>query len=94
MSIIIKPIVTEKVSSAEEFGRYGFVVDEKANKIEIKKAIESKYGVSVAAVNTIRYAGKAKRNKKTWAYDGRTSSYKKAIITVKPGEIIDIYSNI
>lgn len=95
MSVIVKPIITEKMSTLEEkLGRYGFVVKETANKVEIKKAIESTYGVTVEAVNTMRYAGKAKRNRKTWQMDGRTPSYKKAIVTLKEGEVIDIYGNI
>lgn len=94
MSIIIKPIVTEKVTSVEEKGVYGFVVADDANKIQIKNAVEAKYGVSVKAVNTLNHAGKRKRNKKTWQQDGRTASYKKVYVTVKSGELIDIYSNI
>lgn len=95
MSIIVKPIITEKMSALEEkLGRYGFIVNESANKIEIKNAVEGAYGVSVVSVNTMRYAGKAKRNRKTWQMDGRTPSFKKAIITLKEGEVIDIYGNI
>lgn len=95
MSVIVKPIITEKMSTLEEnLGRYGFIVKETANKVEIKKAIESTYGVTVEAVNTMRYAGKVKRNRKTWQMDGRTPSYKKAIVTLKDGEVIDIYGNI
>jgi large subunit ribosomal protein L23 len=95
MSVIVKPIITEKMSALEEkLGRYGFIVDESANKLVIKKAIELTYGVSVQSVNTMRYAGKTKRNRKTWTMDGRTPSYKKAIVTVKEGEVIDIYGNI
>ena len=95
MSVIVKPILTEKMSNLEEkLGRYGFIVENSANKIQIKKDVESTYGVTVESVNTMRYAGKTKRNRKTWAMDGRTTSYKKAIITLKEGEVIDIYGNI
>jgi large subunit ribosomal protein L23 len=95
MSVIIKPIITEKMSTLEEkLGRYGFIVQNSANKVQIKKDVESAYGVTVESVNTMRYAGKTKRNRKTWAMDGRTTSFKKAIITLKEGEVIDIYSNI
>ena len=95
MSVIVKPIITEKMSNLEEkLGRYGFIVENSANKVQIKKDVESTYGVTVESVNTMRYAGKTKRNRKTWAMDGRTTSYKKAIITLKEGEVIDIYGNI
>jgi large subunit ribosomal protein L23 len=95
MSVIVKPIITEKMSNLEEnLGRYGFIVENSANKIQIKKDVESTYGVTVESVNTMRYAGKTKRNRKTWSMDGRTTSFKKAIITLKEGEVIDIYSNI
>ena len=78
----------------EKLGRYGFIVENSANKVQIKKDVEATYGVTVESVNTMRYAGKAKRNRKTWAMDGRTSSFKKAIVTLKEGEVIDIYGNI
>jgi len=95
MSVIVKPIITEKMSALEEkLGRYGFIVADTANKLQIKTAVEETYGVSVKAINTMRYAGKAKRNRKTWQMDGRTPSFKKAIITLKEGEVIDIYGNI
>lgn len=95
MSVIVKPLITEKMSALEEkLGRYGFVVANDANKVQIKKAIEKTYGVSVVDVNTMRYAGKTKRNRKTWQMDGRTPSFKKAIVTLAEGEVIDIYGNI
>tara|TARA_B100000459_G_C8471245_1_gene154389 strand:- start:199 stop:486 length:288 start_codon:yes stop_codon:yes gene_type:complete len=95
MSVIVKPIITEKMSNLEEkLGRYGFIVENSANKVQIKKDVEATYGVIVESVNTMRYAGKAKRNRKTWAMDGRTRSFKKAIVTLKEGEVIDIYGNI
>lgn len=95
MSILIKPLVTEKISALNEKGKYGFVVDRKANKVEIAKAIEKAYGVSVEAVNTMIYAGKDKtKYTKSKIIAGRTSAYKKAIITVAEGEVIDFYSGI
>lgn len=95
MSILIKPIVTEKISALNESGTYGFVVDKEANKIEIKKAIESAYGVNVSSVRTMNYQGKDKtRQTKTKIVSGRTKGFKKAIVTVADGEVIDFYSGI
>jgi large subunit ribosomal protein L23 len=94
--IIFKPIVTEKLTSlGEKLNRYGFVVDKTANKIQIKKAVEELYGVTVTDVNTMRYAGKVKsRNTKSGIIAGKKNSYKKAILTLAEGEKIDFYSNI
>jgi len=96
MKILIKPIITEKLTDlGEKLNRYGFIVRKTANKLEIKKAVEDLYGVKVDAVNTIRYSGKNKsRNTKSGVIVGRTASVKKAIITVAAGEKIDFYSNI
>lgn len=95
MSVLIKPLVTEKVSALNEKGKYGFVVDRKANKVEIKKAVEKMYGVTVEDVNTMNYLGKSKsRYTKSRIVTGRTPSYKKAIVTVADGEVIDFYSEI
>ena len=95
MDILIKPLVTEKASEGNESGKYGFIVNKKANKIEIKKAVEKMYGVNVVSVNTLNHLGKVKRrHSKTRIMSGRTASYKKAIITVADGEIIDFYSGI
>ncbi len=96
MSILIKPIVTEKMTDqGEEMNRYGFIVDKTANKIEIKRAVEELYGVTVQSVNTMRYGGKAKsRFTKSGIITGKSKSYKKAIITLAEGENIDFYSNI
>ncbi|NMM49433.1 50S ribosomal protein L23 [Marinigracilibium pacificum] len=95
MSVLIKPIVTEKVSEMNESGKYGFVVSRKANKLQIKKAVEQAYGVSVEAVNTINVLGKKKtRYTKSQILSGRKPSYKKAIVTVAEGEVIDFYSGI
>ena len=96
MSIIIRPIITEKMTAqAEKLNRYGFIVDKRADKLQIRKEIEELYGVKVDAVNTIRYAGKRKsRYTKAGFVEGRTNAYKKAIVTLKDGQTIDFYSNI
>jgi len=96
MNILIKPIITEKMTDlGQKLNRYGFMVHKEANKVQIKKAVEELYGVEVASVNTINYAGKNKsRYTKTGLINGRTNATKKAIITVAKGETIDFYSNI
>ena len=95
MTILIKPLVTEKVSALNEQGQYGFVVNRKANKVEIKKAVEKAYGVTVESVNTMLYAGKDKtKYTKSRVIAGRTSSFKKAIVKVAEGEVIDFYGGI
>jgi large subunit ribosomal protein L23 len=95
MSILKKPLVTEKITALNEKGKYGFIVDAKANKIEIKKAVEKMYGVTVEYVRTIRYQGKLKtKYTQSKVISGRTSTYKKAIVSVKEGEVIDFYGNI
>jgi large subunit ribosomal protein L23 len=96
MDILLKPIVTEKMTDhGESLGRFGFIVDKKANKLQIKKAVEEMYGVNVVAVNTMIYAGKSKsRYTRTGIIRGRAITYKKAIVTLAEGETIDFYSNI
>ena len=96
MSVILKPVITEKMSQAsEKMNRYGFLVDKKANKLQIKKAIKDIYGVEVDSVNTMIFAGKRKtRYTKTGFITGNENSYKKAIVTLAKGETIDFYSNI
>ena len=95
MSILKKPLVTEKVSSLNEKGMYGFFVDINANKVEIKKAVEKQYGVTVASVNTTSMMGKQKtRYTKAGVLAGRKPNYKKAIVTLAQGEVIDFYSNV
>jgi large subunit ribosomal protein L23 len=96
MEILIKPIVTEKMTNlGDKLHRYGFLVDKRASKVQITKAVEEMYGVTVTAVNTLRYGGKAKsRYSKSGVIQGRTSAVKKAIVTLKEGETIDFYSNI
>lgn len=96
MDILLKPIVTEKMTAqGEDLNRYGFRVAMKANKIQIKKAVEEMYDVTVTSINTMRYAGKKKsRNIRGGMTIGKTSSFKKAIITLAEGDTIDFYSNI
>lgn len=95
MSILIKPLVTEKASALNEVGKYGFVVDKNANKIQIKKAVEQAYGVTVEDVKTMIAPGKKRtRYTKTNILSGRSSSFKKAIVKVAEGEVIDFYSGI
>ncbi|MCF0211295.1 MAG: 50S ribosomal protein L23 [Bacteroidales bacterium] len=116
MNIIIKPLITEKMTKLTEAAaepqltriqrkkgialkaaenRYGFIVDKRANKIEIKKAVEEFYNVKVLDVNTMNYAGK---NKSRWTkaglLQGRTNAYKKAIVTLAPDNTIDFFTSI
>lgn len=94
MSVIIKPVISEKANCLTDLrGAYSFLVDTKANKIEIKKAIEEAYGVKVADVRTMIYAPKisAKYTKKGLQI-GKTNKLKKAVVTLVEGEVIDIFS--
>jgi len=96
MEILIKPIITEKLTAqGEKLNRYGFIVDRSANKIEIKNAIETTYGVKVASVNTQQYVGKVKtRNTTRGMAIGRVNRNKRAYVTLKDGETIDFYASI
>lgn len=97
MGIIIKPIVTEKLTAITDKvpNRFGFRVSPDANKLEIKKAVEEMYGVTVVDVNTCNYSGKLKkRYTKSGVISGKEASFKKAIVTLKEGETIDFFSNI
>ncbi|MBQ7697852.1 MAG: 50S ribosomal protein L23 [Paludibacteraceae bacterium] len=96
MAIIIKPIVTEKMTAAgEKLNRYGFRVERTANKLQIKKAVEEMYNVQVMDVNTMVVAPKRmQRWTRSGLLRGKTNSYKKAVVTLKEGETIDFYSNI
>jgi large subunit ribosomal protein L23 len=95
MSILKSPLVTEKVSALNEKGKYGFIVEGTANRIEIKNAVEKMYGVNVENVNTINVLGKKKtRFTKAGTLSGRKPDYKKAIVTLAQGEVIDFYNNI
>lgn len=94
--VLIKPVLSEKVNRlSEKLNRYTFIVDKKANKLEIKRAIEDFYGIQVEAVHTINVPSKAKqRYTKAGLLTGRKPAKKKAIVTVAEGETIDLYSNI
>jgi len=96
MDILIKPIITEKMTAqAEKLNRYGFVVAKQANKLEIKAAVEKMYSVKVDSVNTQQYVGKVKtRNTTQGVAVGRVNRNKKAIVTLKQGEVIDFYASI
>ncbi|MBQ1624343.1 MAG: 50S ribosomal protein L23 [Bacteroidales bacterium] len=96
MGILIKPLVTEKMTVlGDKMNRYGFLVEREANKVEIKKAVELMYGVSVKDVNTVNYHGKRKsRYTKDGLQTGRTNHYKKAFVTLAGDDKIDFYSNI
>lgn len=119
MAIIIKPLITEKMTKITDkssvdrtytpksgknkgqqitkkaTAKYGFIVQPDANKFEIKKEVESLYNVKVLNVNTLRYAGKrSARYTKAGLIKGQKNAYKKAIVTLKEGDVIDFYSNI
>jgi large subunit ribosomal protein L23 len=93
--ILIKPVITEKATKlADKRSTYAFVVNKDANKIEIRNAVEKMFNVSVDSVNTATMPGKPKsRSTKTAVVRGTKSSYKKAYVTLTPGEIIDIFGN-
>lgn len=94
--VLVKPILTEKANAQQEkLRRYAFRVDRRANKLEIKKAVEDFYGVNVVDVNTVVVPGKNKtRFTKAGYVQGRKPSYKKALVTVADGETIDLYASI
>jgi len=94
--ILIKPILTEKANAQQDkLSRYAFKVNRRANKLEIKTAVEQFYGVSVVDVNTLVVPGKSKtRSTKSGIISGVKSGYKKALVTVAEGESIDLYASI
>ena len=96
MGIIIKPIVTEKMTvQGEKLNRYGFIVDREANKLQIRDAVEKAYGLTVADVNTVNYHGKKKsRFTKAGILTGRMNHFKKAYVTLAGEDKIDFYANI
>ncbi|MBP7172673.1 MAG: 50S ribosomal protein L23 [Cloacibacterium sp.] len=95
MSIIIKPIISEKATYLTDLrGQYSFLVDTKANKIQIKNAVEEAYGVKVADVKTMIYAPKvSSKFTKKGLRVGKTNKLKKAVIHLQSGEVIDIFAN-
>jgi len=97
MAFIIKPLVTEKMTKITDKrpNRFGFIVRPEANKLQIKAEVESLYNVTVVDVNTAIYAGKrSARYTKAGLVRGQKNSFKKAIVTLKEGDSIDLYSNI
>ena len=95
MAILTKPILTEKATTYNDKGKFSFIVDKKANKVQVKKAVEKTYDVNVVSVNTINVLGKSvSKYTKTGIVTGRKPSYKKAIVQLKEGEFIDFYSQI
>jgi large subunit ribosomal protein L23 len=94
--VLLKPVLTEKMTSDSELlNVYGFIVDRKANKDQIKKAVETMYGVKVKAVRTMNYLGNNKRrHTKTTIQSGRTNHYKKAVVALVDGDTIDVFSSI
>lgn len=96
MSILIKPVITEKATADSELNnRFTFQVDPRTNKVEIKKAVEAAYGVSVEKVRTINVRPDRKsRYTKTGVVTGKTNAIKKAIVQLAEGDTIDFYNNI
>ena len=94
--VLIRPILTEKANAQQEkLRRFAFKVNTRANKLEIKKAVEEFYGITVVDVNTVIVPSKARsRSTKAGLIVGRKPGYKKALVTVAEGETIDLYSNI
>jgi large subunit ribosomal protein L23 len=94
--IIRKPIITEKATLAsEKLNRFSFEVDRKANKIEIKNAVEKMYNVKVRDVRTLNYGGGKSSVKFTnkGIVEQKSKLWKKAIVTVAEGETIDLFNN-
>jgi len=94
--ILIRPIVSEKMTQqGEKLNKYAFIVNPKANKLQIKQAVEQFYGVRVVDVNTMNYRGKVRRKyTKSGIINGRTNHFKKAIVTLAEGDTIDFFSQI
>ncbi|MBS3945694.1 MAG: 50S ribosomal protein L23 [Melioribacter sp.] len=93
-SILIRPLITEKMSGISEKhpNKFGFVVSVDANKIQIAKAIKDKFNVDAVSINTIRYKGKQRTQfTRKGRFTGKTAKFKKAIVTLKEGQTIDIF---
>ncbi len=86
--VLKRPVITEKSMSLQEENKYTFVVDLKANKVEIKQAVEQMFNVKVLKVRTMRYKGKMKRVRQVL---GKTPDYKKAIVTLQEGNKIELF---
>ncbi|UBM59765.1 50S ribosomal protein L23 [Marinilongibacter aquaticus] len=95
MSVLKRPIITEKTQRLNAEGKYTFEVGMDSNKIQIAKAVEDMYGVTVTGVSTIRQIGKKKsRMTRSKVTSGKTSTFKKAVVTVKEGDLIDFYADL
>lgn len=96
MGVILKPVITEKMTEkGEKLHQFGFIVAKKANKIQIKSEVETLYNVQVVSVNTMTYSGKRKsRFTKAGVLSGKTNAFKKAVVTLAEGDSIDFFSNI
>ena len=94
--VLVRPLITEKMTNiSADFGKYGFLVNPKANKIQIKQAIEKKFDVHVIEVRTINHPGKTKSQfRKSGKFEGKTAKFKKAIITLKEGEKIELFEQV
>ena len=94
--ILIRPLITEKMSNlTADYNKYGFLVIPKANKIEIAKAVENKFNVHVVDIKTVNHPGKTKTQfRKSGRFTGKTASYKKAIVTLREGETIDLFEEV
>jgi len=94
--ILIRPLITEKMSNlTADQNKYGFLVIPKANKIEIAKAIESKFNVHVTDIRTVNHPGKTKTQfRKSGRFTGKTARYKKAIVSLREGEKIDLFEEV
>jgi large subunit ribosomal protein L23 len=94
-AILKRPIVTEKMTALQEKGQYAFEVDRDANKIDIARAVEKKFNVTVVDVRTSRHKGKAKSQMtRKGRFAGRTPGWKKAIVRLKEGEKIEFFQNV
>ncbi|MBO8169390.1 MAG: 50S ribosomal protein L23 [Thermoanaerobacteraceae bacterium] len=89
--IIIRPVISERSIGLMEDNKYTFIVDKKANKSEIKKAVEEIFDVTVTKVNTMKVRGKKRRMGR---YEGKTPERKKAIVTLKPGDKIEVFEGL
>jgi large subunit ribosomal protein L23 len=94
--VLVRPLITEKMTNiSTDSGKYGFIVNPKANKIQIKQAIEKKFDVHVIDVKTINHPGKIKSQfRKSGKFEGKTAKFKKAIVTLKEGEKIELFEQV
>ncbi len=95
-NILVRPLITEKMTNlSADGGKYGFLVNHQSNKIEIAKAIEKRFNVHVITVRTINYSGKTKTQfRKSGRFSGKTAKFKKAIVSLKEGETIELFEQV